>query len=148
MSLQQEDTMKMHISTGLLSLLVALGLGSSASVAADRLHVEQIQYDRYPDQPPGGYYPGQQRDYYPDQQPRGYYPDQPRDGYSGGDFDGVRRWRPGQVLPGQLLDFVVEDWDDRGLGRPPGGHLWVRVGQQFVLVRERDRMIARVISFD
>jgi Ni/Co efflux regulator RcnB len=140
----------MKMSTGLIAVLVVLGLGSAASVAAGLPgDFQQIQYDRYPDQPPGGYYPNQPRDdYYPNQPPRGYYPDQPRDGYSGGDFDGVRRWRAGQVLPGQLLDFVIEDWDDRGLGRPPGGHLWVRVGQQFVLVRERDRMIAGVISFD
>ncbi len=133
--------MKLPASTALLSVVVAIGLGSAAPASA--------QYTPYPDRAPDGYYPNQPRDnYYPDQPPRGYYPDRPRDGYYGGDFDGVRRWRPGQVIPGQLLDFVVEDWDDRGLGRPPGGHLWVRVEQQFVLVRERDRMIARVISFD
>ena len=61
---------------------------------------------------------------------------------------GGPKWRPGEVIPGQLLNRVVDDWEDRGLNRPPGGHQWVRVGEQFLLVRGRDRMIARVINFD
>jgi hypothetical protein len=38
-------------------------------------------------------------------------------------------WRPGDVPPPQLLDFVVDDWEPRGLERPPGGHLWVPARQ-------------------
>ena len=86
----------------------------------------------------------------PDQRRDGYnaYPDQRRDGYNDQDFRGGPKWRPGQVLPGQFLNRVVADWEERGLSRPPGGHEWVRVGQQFVLVRGRDRMIARILNFD
>jgi hypothetical protein len=43
---------------------------------------------------------------------------------------------------------VVNDWEERGLSRPPNGHQWVRVGQQFVLVRGQDGMIARILNFD
>jgi len=67
-----------------------------------------------------------------------------------GDRDSRRgpKWRPGEVLPGQFLNRVVGDWEERGLSRPPGGHQWVRVGEQFILVRGRDRMIARILNFD
>ena len=135
--------MKAQISTALLPIVAALGLSSAgAAPATAQPAVHQVQYDRYPDQRPDGYYPEPRS--YPGQRPDGYYPD-PRDRYVDRDFP---RWRPGDVLPGQLLDFVVDDWEPRGLERPPGGHLWVRVGQQFILVRERDRMISRVINFD
>lgn len=84
----------------------------------------------------GVYYPGDRRDdYY-----RPYPP--PRSSYDG------PLWRPGDVVPPDVLDFVVDDWEPRGLERPPDGHLWFRVGYQFLFVRERDRMIARVINFD
>jgi Ni/Co efflux regulator RcnB len=93
--------------------------------------LQQIQYDR--DQRRDGYGPP---------------PDERRDGYDRDrDYRGAK-WRPGQVLPGQFLNRVVEDWEERGLSRPPGGHQWVRVGQQFILVRGRDRMIARILNFD
>lgn len=137
--------MKIHVSIALLSIVVGLGSAASSAGAAltsDQPALKHIQYDRYPDQRPDGYYPEPRS--YPDQRPDGYYADS-RDRYADRDFP---KWRPGDVLPGELLDFVVEDWDERGLGRPPGGHLWVRVREQFILVRERDRMIARVINFD
>ena len=73
----------------------------------------------------------------------GYYPYPPRDAY---DRD-YPIWRAGDVVPGELLDFVVDDWEPRGLERPPGGHQWIRTRSQFLLVRERDRMIARIITF-
>ena len=68
--------------------------------------------------------------------------------YDDRDLRGRHKWRPGEVLPGEFLNRVVTDWEERGLSRPPGDHHWVRVGQQFVLVRERDRMIARILNFD
>jgi len=140
-------TMNIHISTVLLSIVAAMGLSSAASSVgaaptSDQPALERIQYNRYPDQRPDGYYPEPRS--YSGQRPDGYYPD-PRDRYADRDYP---KWRPGDVLPGQLLDYVVDDWEPRGLERPPGGHLWVRVGQQFILVRERDRMISRVINFD
>src|SRR5262249_25647283 len=122
--------MKIHLSTGLMSVVIVMGLGSAASLAMaafpeNQSRVEQVQYDRSPNQ---------RRDDY------NRYPDDRRDR----DFRGGARWRPGQVVPGQLLNQQVYDWEERGLARPYGGARWFRVGQQFLLVRERDRMIARV----
>ena len=129
--------MKIHMSTGLVSLVLALGLGAPASFAAagfahTQAGVQQIQYDRYPDQ---------RRDGYNDRDSRGPN-DNDRDSRNGA------KWRPGEVLPARFLNRVVDDWEERGLSRPPGGHQWVRVGLQFVLVRGRDRMIARILNFD
>ena len=87
--------------------------------------------------------PQQDQNYY--QQDQNPYQDRQ---YGDRDFRGGPKWRPGQVLPGQFLNRVVNDWEERGLSRPPGGHQWVRVGFQFILVRGRDRMIARVLNFD
>jgi Ni/Co efflux regulator RcnB len=64
------------------------------------------------------------------------------------DSRGPHRWRAGEVLPPEFAGRVVGDWEDRGLSRPPGGHEWVRVGSQFILVRDRDHMIARTLNFD
>ena len=90
----------------------------------------------------------------PAQQDRNYYQDRQQDQnsyqnrqYGDRNFRGPK-WRPGQVLPGEFLNRVVDDWEERGLSRPPGGHQWVRVGEQFILVRARDRMVARVLNFD
>lgn len=132
--------MRSQISAPFLSIVTVLGLSAAAAVANAQPTVQLAQYDRY--EPRGGYYPpdtppyrGERRDDYP-------YPS--RDAY---DRD-YPLWRPGDVVPGQALDFVVDDWEPRGLTRPPGGHQWFRVRGQFILVRERDRMIARVITFD
>ena len=100
----------------------------------------------------GQYYPPgngnyDQRNPYPPQPGYGY-PDQPRDGYYDRDYRGGIKWRPGQVVPPQVLNRVVYDWEERGLSRPPSGHQWIRVGYQFLLVRGRDRMIARILNFD
>jgi len=91
----------------------------------------------------------------PPQQDRNYYQDRQQDQnsyqdrqYGDRNFRGGPKWRPGQVLPGEFLNRVVDDWEERGLGRPPGGNQWVRVGEQFILVRGRDRMVARVLNFD
>jgi Ni/Co efflux regulator RcnB len=119
--------MKLHVTNGLLSMVLAMGLVSTACFAAappanGPAGLVHIQYDRDRDE-----------------QRRGDYNDR--------DFRG-HKWRPGEVLPGRLLNRVVDDWEERGLSRPPGGHQWVRVGEQFILVRGRDRMIARILNFD
>ena len=139
--------MKLYAPAAILSVaaILAFGVGSSgpseaapfsASPAAIPIQYDRYgPYDRYPEQPRGGYYPDER--YYPPSRPDGY-----------GAYDrGFPRWRPGDVVPGEVLGFVVVDWDERGLGRPPSGHQWVRVDPQFLLVRERDRMISRVINF-
>ena len=128
--------MKIRISAGIIAAMVVIALASSAPFAkaalADRSGLQNVQYDRYPGPPPDRY---------------NGYPDQRRDGYNDRDYRGPK-WRPGQVVPGQFLNRVVSDWEERGLSRPPGGHQWIRVGQQFLLVRASDRMIARILNFD
>ena len=130
--------MRIQAALLLLALFTAVG-GSTVSAATYDHSITPIQYGRYPDQrdyPQDRYYPNDRRDdsYAP-------YPP-PRDSYD------APLWRPGDVVPPDVLDFVVDDWEPRGLERPPGGHLWFRVGYQFLLVRERDRMISRVINFN
>jgi Ni/Co efflux regulator RcnB len=138
-------SMKPHAPAAILSIAaLAFGVGlsrpSEAAFASARAMATPIQYDRYG---PYDRYPEQPRGYYPGER---YYPPERPDGF-GGFERGLPRWRAGDVVPPEVLDFVVVDWDERGLGRPPSGHQWVRVDPQFVLVRERDRMIARVINF-
>ena len=117
----------------LIGCAVALTLLSSAAVGQ--------RYDNDNRAPPQ-----QDPNYYQDrQQDQNYNQDRQ---YSDRNSRGGAKWRPGEMIPGQLLNRVVGDWEERGLSRPPGGHQWVRVGEQFILVRGRDRMIARVINFD
>src|SRR5579864_7279655 len=115
--------MKIRISAGMISAIAVIALASSAPFAKAALPsagkgLQNVQYDRYQGQP-SGRYDGN--------------PDQRRDGYNDRDYRGPK-WRPGQVVPGQFLDRVVSDWEERGLSRPPNGHQWIRVGQQFLLV--------------
>ena len=129
--------MKVRISAGMISAIIVIALASSAPFAkaalpSDRSGLQNVQYDRYPGQPPDRYDGNS---------------DQRRDGYNDRDYRGPK-WRPGQVVPGQFLNRVVSDWEERGLSRPPNGHQWIRVGQQFLLVRASDRMIARILNFD
>jgi len=120
-----------------ISIAAVMALGSVACAAGpENPGPAQVQY-----------YPDDRRGYYGDR----YYPP-PRAGYpyQGAPYAGREypRWRPGDVVPPEVLDFIVHDWEPRGLERPPGGHQWVRVDPQFLLVRERDLMISRVINFD
>jgi len=129
--------MNIRVSTGVISAIIVMALASSAPFARAEFPsyhggLQNVQYNQYPGQPPDGYNDRQ---------------DQRRDGYNDRDYRGPK-WRPGQVVPGPFLNRVVYDWEDRGLSRPPGGSQWFRVGQQFLLVRERDRMIARILNFD
>ena len=125
--------MNIH-ATMLTAALVAVGLGcalpfSTRAHAGDLQPLQQVQYDRYQDRNGDGRYDRDRRD-------------------DDRDFRHEGKWRPGEVLPPPLLNRVVGDWEDRGLNRPPDGHEWVRVREQFILVRVRDRMIARVLNFD
>jgi len=141
--------MRIHACATLVSVFLAAGagLGASPAWALSPGHAAStpIQYRQYPDQGPGGYYPDGRYDPRDDPRARRDGADRyPGDAYGGG----FRKWRPGEVVPGEFLGSVVDDWEERGLSRPPGGHLWVRVGLQFILVRERDQRIARTVNFD
>ena len=123
----------MKIQAALISLAMVAGFGLGAPAASStpadgRTAMTQVQYAPQPNR-------------YPDQRYSPYPP--PRGGYDQGQL-----WRPGEVMPPALLNFIVDDWERRGLQRPPRGHFWVRVEPQFILVRERDRMISRIVSFD
>jgi Ni/Co efflux regulator RcnB len=138
--------MKIQVALISLAMLTGFGLGApaaSSTPADDHAAMTAIQYT-----PPPNRYPDQRS--YPDDRRDGYYPSYPppRGGYDQGYGRNGQLWRPGEVLTPDLLDFIVEDWERRGLERPPGGHFWVRVDPQFILVRERDRMISRIVSFD
>ena len=102
----------------------------------ERSYSQQEQYGRPND---GAANPGRQY------QDRGF---NDRNGYNDRESRVGFKWRPGQVLPEQFFNRVVTDWEERGLSRPPNGHQWVRVGQQFILVRGQDGMIARILNFD
>src|SRR5215470_6412446 len=101
-----------NLSTGLISVVIVMGLGSAASFAMaafpeNQSRLEQVQYNRYPDQRRDDYnrYPDDRRDFNNDR-------------YRGG------RWRAGQVVPGELLNQLVYDWEERGWMRPYGGAQW------------------------
>src|SRR3981081_2752644 len=68
--------------------------------------------------------PQQDQNYYNQNRAQGQDYGQDRQ-YSERNFRGGPKWRPGQVIPGQFLNRVVDDWEDRGLNRPPGGHQWI-----------------------
>jgi len=123
--------MKLRIIAGALTLACAAGLVTQAGAGATKTSGQ----------------PGQAGLYHV-QFDRGRDNDRQRDDYNDRDNRPGQKWRPGEVLPGRLLNRVVGDWEERGLSRPPGGHQWVRVGEQFILVRGRDRMIARILNFD
>ena len=130
-------------STSTIALAAAMTLGviaASAAPASAKPGLIQVQYDRYQDQR-GAY--GRDPYYQPPPPPRG--DPYSRAPYAGGEYP---QWRAGDVVPPEVLNYVVPDWERRGLERPPGGHHWVRVATQFLLVRERDRRIARILSFD
>ena len=131
--------MSIRIAPAVIAACVLM-LGASGAVAhaspTGARGFELAQYDRYGSPPPPYGYDERDRDRYDDR-------DRDRD-YRGG----PHKWRPGEVMPPQLLQRVVFDWEERGLSRPPSGHQWVRVGLQFILVRGSDRKIARILNFD
>jgi Ni/Co efflux regulator RcnB len=163
-----ETTMTISISPAIMAAFLITGLGVTASLpAAAQGHargLELIQYDRYGNQPPPYGYgaqnpPPNAYDNRNQPPPYGYGAQNPppnaydnryqgQYGNDDRDYRGGALWRPGQVLPPESLNRVVFDWEERGLSRPPGGHEWVRVGLQFILVRQRDRMIARILNFN
>ena len=60
------------------------------------------------------------------------------------------RWSAGDRVTNEYLSsrYVIGEWERTGLSRPPRGHEWIRVGDEYMMVRARDRMIAKVIFGD
>jgi Ni/Co efflux regulator RcnB len=58
-----------------------------------------------------------------------------------------RRWIVGDTLPAAYMShrFAFNDFRRAGLGRPPPGHSWIRVGPDLLLVRLTSRRVAQVI---
>ncbi|MFT4256530.1 MAG: RcnB family protein [Pseudoxanthomonas sp.] len=77
-------------------------------------------------------------------------------GYGGGPGghrgDGPRggaHFARGDRLPDQYRGdgYVVSDWRGQGLDRPPEGHRWVRVGDEFLLVAVATGIISSILLF-
>ena len=60
------------------------------------------------------------------------------------------RWSAGDRVTNEYLSsrYIIGEWERTGLSRPPRGHEWIRVGDEYMLVRVRDQMIAKVIVGD
>ncbi|WP_370646747.1 RcnB family protein [Cupriavidus sp. UGS-1] len=58
------------------------------------------------------------------------------------------QWKKGDRLPAAYRDrqYVIDDWRSFQLERPPKGHQWVGVGNEFLLVSTRNGTIARVVT--
>ncbi len=58
-----------------------------------------------------------------------------------------RRWVVGDVLPAVYVGhrYAFNDFRTAGLGRPPPGQSWIRVGPDLLLVRLTSRRITQVI---
>ena len=61
-----------------------------------------------------------------------------------------QRWAAGDRVTNEYLgrEYVIGDWNRSGLSRPPRGHEWIRVGDEYMLVRVEDQKIAKVIFGD
>ncbi|MFI4935250.1 MAG: RcnB family protein [Caulobacterales bacterium] len=55
-------------------------------------------------------------------------------------------WRRGAILPPYYQSFVVEDYWQFHLRRPPYGYHWVRVGDEFLLVSIGSGLIFDIVS--
>ena len=58
------------------------------------------------------------------------------------------QWKKGDRLPTAYRDrqYVIDDWRSFQLERPPKGHQWVGIGNEFLLVSTRNGTIARVVT--
>ena len=56
-------------------------------------------------------------------------------------------WRHrGGRLPTSYRRQAVSDWHRHGLRRPPAGHRWVRVGNDYVLIATTSGLIAGIVA--
>jgi Ni/Co efflux regulator RcnB/surface antigen len=57
-----------------------------------------------------------------------------------------RNWSRGERLPSEYRQprFIFNDWRERGLRRPPGGYVWIHVGNQFILAQRSSGRISEV----
>lgn len=62
-------------------------------------------------------------------------------------YDGARHYYKGDRLPARYRErvYVVHDWGHYHLHRPPHGHVWVRVGGDYVLMAIATGIIASII---
>jgi len=72
--------------------------------------------------------------------------------YSGGAYRGpsgysYRRWSYGEMLPSIYWgrDYWIDDYSDYGLGYPPPGCVWVRYGDDAVLIDQYSGEILEVV---
>lgn len=55
-------------------------------------------------------------------------------------------WRRGERLPPNYRSHRVSDWQRYHLRRPPAGHYWTRVDNNYVLVAATTGLIASIIA--
>jgi Ni/Co efflux regulator RcnB len=55
-------------------------------------------------------------------------------------------WRRGERLPPNYRTHRVNDWQRYHLHRPPAGHYWTRVDNNYVLVAATTGLIASIIA--
>jgi Ni/Co efflux regulator RcnB len=123
-----------------VSLLCTAAFAASASPTAQQ-HQSSYQLIQY----------GGAQDRRNDNADRDRYEDRNRD-RDDRDRDRGRdhRWEAGERVDHEYLDrrYVIGDWSREGLSRPPRGHEWIRVGDEYMLVRVEDQKIARVMFGD
>jgi len=135
-----------------LALASALGIGTAAAQAPDSRGRQRASPSQGHDagRPSGGQEHGARHGQdapHPsaqsDRQPAG------PDGHSRG-VGPDRQFRQGDQLPPsyRFQRYVVEDWRGRGLGEPPRGHEWVRVGTDYALIAITTGLIVRILLGD
>ena len=119
------------------SLLCMAAFEASASPAAQQNHpsYQLIQY-------------GGDQDRRDNNADRDRYEDRNRD--QDRDRGRDHRWEAGDRVDHEFLErrYVIDEWSREGLSRPPRGHEWIRVGEEYMLVRVGDQKIAKVVFGD
>jgi Ni/Co efflux regulator RcnB len=60
------------------------------------------------------------------------------------------RWARGERLPREFLSrqYMVVDWNENRLRRPPRNYEWIRIDDQFLLTKTSDGAIAEIVDRD
>lgn len=70
-----------------------------------------------------------------------------RDGYRGRDFRPRPHWERGHTFPHGHRHELIRHYRSYHLNRPPRGHHWVRVDNEYLLVANGSGVIADIVVF-